>query len=268
MNYLILLTLFVIAVIIHEFGHYIVAKLFRGEVYEFSIGFGPKLLQKKYGTTYYTLRALPFPIGGYVSADIRNFTLYQKLIYAFAGIFANYITAVLALAPYFNIGYWSGVFKGIGYIPNSIYESFYTLSEFLNFENTLGKNATFDSTISTMLTTLQSSDALLFFAKLNVVLVIINLIPIPPLDGFHIIWSIAQRIASKLGIPKEWIDHATKILLISGFILILAQLVLPYIFFYIDQAGLNPMSLLTFLLALLCCEFIYRCIKKFTRRKT
>ena len=53
-----------IVVFVHEFGHFIVAKLNRIYVMTFSFGFGPKLLRKKVGETEYALSALPF--GGYV----------------------------------------------------------------------------------------------------------------------------------------------------------------------------------------------------------
>ena len=52
-----------IVVFIHELGHYLVAKLCGVKIEEFSIGFGPKLFQKKFGETIYSLRLLP--LGGY-----------------------------------------------------------------------------------------------------------------------------------------------------------------------------------------------------------
>jgi regulator of sigma E protease len=53
-----------VVVFVHEFGHFIVAKLNRIYVVTFSFGFGPKLLHKKVGETEYAISALPF--GGYV----------------------------------------------------------------------------------------------------------------------------------------------------------------------------------------------------------
>ncbi|MBE4703923.1 M50 family metallopeptidase [Spiroplasma platyhelix] len=50
---------------IHEFAHFIVAKLSGAYVYEFSIGMGPKLFQWGKKETRYTVRLLP--LGGYVS---------------------------------------------------------------------------------------------------------------------------------------------------------------------------------------------------------
>ncbi|HMA76108.1 MAG TPA: site-2 protease family protein, partial [Candidatus Krumholzibacteriaceae bacterium] len=57
--------LFVLSVVvfIHEFGHFIVAKLNNVYVVTFSIGFGPKLLKKRWGETEYAISVIPF--GGY-----------------------------------------------------------------------------------------------------------------------------------------------------------------------------------------------------------
>lgn len=52
-------------VFVHEFGHFAVAKYFGVKVYTFSIGFGKKVIRKKYKDTEYCLSAIPF--GGYVA---------------------------------------------------------------------------------------------------------------------------------------------------------------------------------------------------------
>jgi len=53
-----------ILIIIHEMGHFLVAKASGVQVQTFSVGFGPKIWGKKIGTTEYMLSA--FPLGGYV----------------------------------------------------------------------------------------------------------------------------------------------------------------------------------------------------------
>jgi regulator of sigma E protease len=53
-----------VLIIIHEFGHFLFAKLSGVGVLTFSVGFGPKLWKKKVGETEYALSA--FPLGGYV----------------------------------------------------------------------------------------------------------------------------------------------------------------------------------------------------------
>ncbi|MEN8076343.1 M50 family metallopeptidase [Clostridioides difficile] len=56
---------FSLLVIIHELGHFAMAKINGITVEEFSIGMGPEIISKKYGETIYSLRL--FPIGGFVS---------------------------------------------------------------------------------------------------------------------------------------------------------------------------------------------------------
>lgn len=54
-----------ILILVHELGHFLVAKAFNVYVREFSIGFGPVLLSWTKGETKYFLKA--FPLGGYVA---------------------------------------------------------------------------------------------------------------------------------------------------------------------------------------------------------
>lgn len=92
---------------IHEFGHFITAKLFRIKVNEFAIGMGPALWKKQKGETLYALRCLP--IGGYCamegedgdSNDPRAFVnarWWKRLIVLVAGAAMNLLTGFLLLA--------------------------------------------------------------------------------------------------------------------------------------------------------------------------
>jgi len=51
-------------IFVHELGHFLVAKLFRIKVLKFSLGFGPKLVGRRWGETEYLISLLP--LGGYV----------------------------------------------------------------------------------------------------------------------------------------------------------------------------------------------------------
>ena len=48
-------------VVFHEFGHFIVAKLLGIRVDVFSVGFGPRLIGKKFGDTDYRISAIKAP---------------------------------------------------------------------------------------------------------------------------------------------------------------------------------------------------------------
>ncbi len=53
-----------IIIFIHELGHFLFAKIMGVRVLKFSLGFGPKLIGKRYGDTEYCISAIP--LGGYV----------------------------------------------------------------------------------------------------------------------------------------------------------------------------------------------------------
>jgi len=102
----------------HELGHYLVAKFFRVKVETFSLGFGKKILKKKWGETEYCLSLVP--LGGYVKlmgddpykpvpADEsdRAFStqaLYKRFAIVAAGPIANLLLAYVL----FMIVFWVG----------------------------------------------------------------------------------------------------------------------------------------------------------------
>ena len=98
--------LFGLLIAVHEFGHFMTAKLLGVRVNEFSIGMGPALLQREKGETLYSLRALP--IGGYCamegedeeSSDPRAFgraAAWRKILILCAGAFMNFVVGLLLL---------------------------------------------------------------------------------------------------------------------------------------------------------------------------
>ena len=67
MSIIIALLVFFVIVVLHEFGHFIVAKLSGIRVNQFAVGMGPVLLKKQKGETEYSLRLLP--IGGFCAME-------------------------------------------------------------------------------------------------------------------------------------------------------------------------------------------------------
>ena len=113
MYILIAILIFGILVAVHEFGHFITAKLCGVRVLEFSIGMGPTLLKKQGAETLYSLRALP--IGGFcameedeASSDPRAFpnqSLPKKLLILVAGAGMNFLMGfALILAVFAGSG--------------------------------------------------------------------------------------------------------------------------------------------------------------------
>ena len=67
MSIIVSLLVFSIVIMVHELGHFIVAKASGIKVNEFSIGMGPQLYSKTVGDTVYSIRALP--MGGFVAME-------------------------------------------------------------------------------------------------------------------------------------------------------------------------------------------------------
>jgi regulator of sigma E protease len=112
------LILFVILVIIHEYGHFLVAKRNGVEIEEFGVGFPPRLYGKTMGKGifkgFYSINALP--LGGFVKlkgehdADTAKGTygaapLPAKIRIMLAGVAANFVVAIIL----FTIVAWIGM---------------------------------------------------------------------------------------------------------------------------------------------------------------
>lgn len=94
------LLIFCFLILIHEFGHFIVAKVCKIKVNEFSIGMGPSLFKFKKGETLYSLRL--FPIGGYCAMEgededsndknaFNNKSVWKRMLVVVAGAFMNFL---------------------------------------------------------------------------------------------------------------------------------------------------------------------------------
>lgn len=104
MRILLAVVLFLLLIVFHEFGHFIVAKKSGIKVNEFAVGMGPLVYSKEKGETTYSFRAIP--IGGYCamegeddeSSDPRSFDnapASKRFLTILAGPVANLIIAVL-----------------------------------------------------------------------------------------------------------------------------------------------------------------------------
>ncbi|MBQ8615065.1 MAG: site-2 protease family protein [Clostridia bacterium] len=93
-------------VLIHELGHYIAGKILKFKINEFSIGFGPKIFQKKNKSgELISLRV--FPLGGYCAFEgeteeskdnpqaFNNQKPWKRLIVLFCGAFFNFLSAII-----------------------------------------------------------------------------------------------------------------------------------------------------------------------------
>ena len=110
-----------VLIFFHEFGHFLIARLFGVGVEKFSLGFGPRLIGKRLGITDYRISAIP--LGGYVKMvgeepdseispeDISiSFThkhVFKRMLIVAAGPVFNVILAVII---FFGVFFFSGTF--------------------------------------------------------------------------------------------------------------------------------------------------------------
>ena len=113
-------------IVIHEFGHFIVAKLLGIAVETFSVGFGPRLFGFRIGDTDYRFSAIP--LGGYVKFRGENLEMLQgksegsvdeflshpkwkRIMVAVAGPVFNIITALLIPTAAIMIGFQDDIYN-------------------------------------------------------------------------------------------------------------------------------------------------------------
>ncbi len=107
---------FGLLILVHEFGHFVVAKMAGVRVLKFSIGFGPTMLRFSLGETEYVIACLP--LGGFVKmageqqeaatpqpGDYVAKPIWVRSLIVLAGPFVNYISAVLLLWVFLMRGY-------------------------------------------------------------------------------------------------------------------------------------------------------------------
>jgi len=118
MGTFIALLVFSFLIFFHELGHFLAARFFGVHVEVFSIGFGKRILTKKFGATEWSFSLIP--LGGYIRMKGQNDTnliqkshdedsyssktAFQKIIIAFAGPFANFLLAFLLYLTVSSIG--------------------------------------------------------------------------------------------------------------------------------------------------------------------
>lgn len=224
---LIIITSILISLTIHELGHFLFAKLFKVNIKEFSIGFGPAIWSKftKKNMIRVSIRLLP--IGAYVLMDSMSlrksyidmpndpkYTFYlrpkpyktflldevkwwKRLIIMLGGIFFN----ILAFAIFW--GLWTAI------NPNA----FLQLNTFIqNFFTDIGKSIVLyqlwpqnlgGGSLPPSSNFVPTADFLLrYIISINLGMGLLNLVPIPPLDGWKILQVLVEKSFKKT-IPEK-----------------------------------------------------------------
>ena len=205
MSYVLAVLLIGVLILVHEFGHFLAGRLVKIPIARFSVGFGPRLVGFRRGETEYCLSAIP--LGGYVLPDIEDEEQFfrvpagRRLAFFVGGPLANLLLAVplfavlnvlsdglslaaVTIAPVFQT--WDAVVQLLVCIP-----MLFTQPEAVTgVVGIVVEGGAFMG--------LDPQRAIQFAILLSLNLAILNLLPIPVLDGGKIVLLAAERLCPRL----------------------------------------------------------------------
>jgi len=208
------LFVFSVVVLIHEFGHFITAKMLGIKVYEFSIGFpfSPKIATLyKHKETEFTLRLLP--LGGFVSfsndsnagesLEFLKELKWKRAIIISAGSIFNIISAFLILiAAYMfirHVNLFDAMIASLQTLETAVVGTvkliagiFSGNSSMANLSGPIGIAVMAGKAVNAGFANL-----LYFTGVLSLSIGILNLLPLPALDGGHLVMLAIESLNRK-----------------------------------------------------------------------
>ena len=192
-------------VLIHEAGHFLVARLCKIKVNEFAIGFGPLIWSKETEKTKYSIRLIP--LGGYVNmlgeeersdeeGSFSKASIPKKIAIVAAGGLVNIVFAVVLYVILIAIvtGNIGEAISSSGDLIMAMVESIKLLfTGGVSVDNLMGPIGISEVVAQTS----GIIDFLYIMALVSVSLGFTNLLPFPPLDGGKILIYIIEAIRRK-----------------------------------------------------------------------
>lgn len=192
-------------VLIHETGHFIVARLCKIKVKEFAIGFGPTIWKKQGKETKYALRLIP--LGGFVNmlgeeeqseeeGSFSKASIPKRIAVVMAGGIVNIVFAIITYIIIITV-----VTKNLGIAISSTGE--FVLSMFESIKLIFSGGVTVDQLMGpigiseVIVQTTGILDFVYILAIISMSLGVTNLLPFPPLDGGKVLLLLIEAIRKK-----------------------------------------------------------------------
>lgn len=191
-------------ILIHESGHFFVAKLCKIRVNEFAIGFGPTIFKKQGKVTKYALRLIP--LGGFVSMEgeeerstkegsFSEASIIKRIAIVMAGGLVNIIFALIM--------FWVLSVIAIGFKDSFANVGFFIKETIKNVIQIFTGKVTVDDMVGPVgISNVISKTSGLFdfvyiMTIISLSLGVTNLLPFPPLDGGKVVLLIIEAIRKK-----------------------------------------------------------------------
>ena len=192
-------------ILIHEGGHFCIAKLCKVKVNQFSIGFGPEIWSKQRKETKYAIRLIP--LGGFVSMEgeeeasesegaFNKASIPKRIAIVSDGALVNIIFGFIVYFILIAVMYQSIT---LALTATASYSGALVESVKLIFTGNVGVNdLTGPVGISNLISATSGiAEYVYMISVISVSLGITNLLPIPALDGGKILLLIIEAIRKK-----------------------------------------------------------------------
>lgn len=192
-------------VLIHEVGHFLVARLCKIKVNEFSIGFGPLIWKKDTSKTKYSIRLIP--LGGYVNmlgeeerseeeGSFSQASIPKRIVIVAAGGLVNILFAIILYIILITIvtgDFVTGLTSTGDFIMAMVDSIKLLFTGGVTVDSLMGPIGISEVVAQTS----GIIDFLYIMALISMSLGVTNLLPFPPLDGGKILIYIIEAIRRK-----------------------------------------------------------------------
>ncbi|MEB1809415.1 MAG: site-2 protease family protein [Bacillaceae bacterium] len=236
---------------IHKWGHYCFARFTGLKVTNFNVGRGPII----YHTVKYHCKwsFQLFPVSGKVSVHPIQFQrshISIKVGYILSGSLANLMLYVLCYG-YFSFqqtgAFWGGVVQAIRgiyhlllLIPSIKISTIYSPERDL-----IGQLELYTSLAQLM------NSTVLGLALLSLLYAMINLLPIPGLDGGRLVLLFLEEIGTQLGLKESFLQKSMKACLITGTFFLLSPFIINNIWSISLELGLPFIEIILWIMLLI-----------------